>query len=213
MQLYTYFRSSAAYRVRIALNLKGLKPEMIPVHLVRDGGEHLSQIYRQLNPNAVVPTLVDHGVAINQSIAIIEYLDEAYPAIRLLPNDSIKRAQVRAIALTIACDIHPLQNMRVLKYLENEFGFTQDQKNDWYRHWVSQGLASVEAMVAKLGHSSFCSGQTPGLADICLIPQLFNARRVQVDLSAMPNLLRIEGNCLNLLAFEEAAPAKQIDAE
>lgn len=213
MKLYTYFRSSAAYRVRIALNLKGLVPEMIPVHLVRNGGEQLSSAYRELNPNAVVPTLIDGQATINQSLAIIEYLDEVYPQVRILPQDPVSRAQVRAIALTIACDIHPLQNLRVLKYLKQQFDASEEQRNDWYRHWVVNGLASVEEMVASLGENAFCFGETPTLADICLIPQLSNARRVSADLSAMPNLLRIEANCERLAAFRDAAPARQPDAE
>ena len=213
MKLYTYFRSSAAYRVRIALNLKGLVPEMIPVHLVRNGGEQLSSAYRELNPNAVVPTLIDGQATINQSLAIIEYLDEVYPQVRILPQDPVSRAQVRAIALTIACDIHPLQNLRVLKYLKQQFDASEEQRNDWYRHWVVNGLASVEEMVASLGENAFCFGETPTLADICLIPQLSNARRVSADLSAMPNLLRIEANCEGLAAFRDAAPARQADAE
>ena len=213
MQLYTYFRSSAAYRVRIALNLKGLTPELIPVHLVKNGGEHLTAPYKDLNPNAVVPTLVDHGAALTQSVAIIEYLDEAYPAISLLPKDPIARAQIRAIALTIACDIHPLQNLRVLKYLGRTLSLSEEQTNDWYRHWVSNGLSAVESMVSKLGTTPFCYGDTPTLADICLIPQLFNARRVNTDLATMPNLLRIEANCERLPAFQLAAPANQADFE
>ena len=213
MKLYTYFRSSAAYRVRIALNLKGLTAELIPVHLVRNGGEHLTAQYKDLNPNAVVPTLVDHGTALTQSIAIIEYLDEVYPAINLLPKDPIARAQIRAIALTIACDIHPLQNLRVLNYLGDNLSLSDEQKKDWYRHWVSNGLSAVESMVTKLGNTPFCYGDTATLADICLIPQLFNARRVKTDLSSMPNLLRIEANCEKLSAFQLAAPAKQADFE
>ena len=213
MKLYTYFRSSAAYRVRIALNLKGLTPELIPVHLVRNGGEQLTAQYKDLNPNAVVPTLVDHGISLTQSVAIIEYLDEAYPEIKLLPQDPIGRAQIRAIALTIACDIHPLQNLRVLKYLGSNLSLSEEQRNDWYRHWVSNGLSAVESMVTQLGTTPFCYGDMPTLADICLIPQLFNARRVNTDLAAMPNLLRIEANCEKLSAFQLAAPAKQADFE
>lgn len=213
MKLYTFFRSSAAYRVRIALNLKGLKPEMIPVHLVKHGGEQHAEAYRKLNPNEVVPTLVDGDAIINQSLAIMEYLDEVYPQVRLLPNDPVERAHVRAIALTIACDIHPIQNLRVLRYLKSEFGFTEEQRNHWYRHWVSTGLAAVERMVTKLGGGDYCFGHTPTIADACLIPQMFNARRVDTDLSMMPNLLRIEANCQKLDAFRDAAPANQADAE
>ncbi len=213
MKLYTYFRSSAAYRVRIALNLKGLTPEMVPVHLVRNGGEQLSPAYLDLNPNALLPTLIDGDACLTQSLAIIEYLEEVYPEVPVLPQDPVARAQVRAVALTIACDIHPLQNLRVLKYLTKELHVTDEQKNAWYLHWVSTGLASVESMVSQLSAGPFCFGDTPGLADICLLPQLFNARRVNADLSALPNLLRIEDNCQKLSAFQQAAPAMQPDAE
>lgn len=214
MEFYTYFRSSAAYRVRIALNLKGLAPTMIPIHLVKGGGEHLTEKYRALNPNAVVPTLIDGGAVLNQSLAIMEYLDEVYPGQRLLPADPVLRAQVRSVALTIACDIHPLQNMRVLKYLGGELNIPEGQRNQWYRHWVEQGLQAVEQMLVAIGKvGEFCFGSSPTLADVVLVPQLFNARRVQANLDLIPNLLRIEANCQKLSAFQLAAPALQIDAE
>lgn len=213
MKLYTYFRSSAAYRVRIALNLKQLDAEMIYVHLVKQGGEHLLKEYRELNPNALVPTLVDGQATLTQSLAILEYLDEVYPNPRILPVDAVSRSQARAIAMTIACDIHPVQNLRVLKYLTNEFHVSEEQKNAWYRHWVSLGLTAIESMVKNLPQSTFCVGEFPTIADICLIPQLFNARRVSTDLSAMPNLLRVEENCQKILAFQHAHPSVQADAE
>ena len=213
MKLYTYFRSSAAYRVRIALNLKGLSAEMIPVHLVRNGGEQLTPAYRALNPNALVPTLEDHNATITQSLAIIEYLEEVYPQVNLLPQDPVSRAHVRAIALTIASDIHPIQNLRVLKYLTDVLHISEEQKNEWYRHWVMNGLAAVELMVANLGHNTFCFGETPTMADCFLIPQLFNAKRVKADLSELPNLQRIAATCESLAAFQLAAPAVQADAQ
>lgn len=210
MRLHTFFRSSAAYRVRIALNLKGVPYEMVPVHLRRS--EQHAESYRKLNPMGLVPTLEDGGAAINQSMAIIQYLEETYPNPSLLPDDPVARAHVRAIAFTIACDIHPLQNLRVLQYLMRNFGLTQEQTDEWYRHWVSQGLLAVEQMV-KPKSGKFCFGDEPGLADVCLVPQLANARRVNTDLSQMPTLLRIEQNCQALEAFQRAEPSSQPDAE
>ena len=210
MRLYTFFRSSAAYRVRIALNLKGIPYEMVPVHL-RLSEQH-DPSYRKLNPMGLVPTLEDGGAAINQSMAIIQYLEETYPKPSLLPDHAVDRAHVRGIAFTIACDIHPLQNLRVLQYLMRNLSATQAQTDEWYRHWVGEGLLAVERMV-KPKSGKFCFGDQPGLADICLVPQLANARRVNTDLSQMPTLLRIEENCQALEAFQRAAPAAQPDAE
>jgi len=214
MQLYSYFRSSAAYRVRIALNLKGLSYEYLGVHLLKDGGQQLSESYRALNPTALVPTLVDGDAIIGQSLAIVEYLDETHPQPALLPADPAGRARVRAIAQTIACDTHPLNNLRVLKYLKHDMQVSEDAKNAWYRHWVNLGLGAVEAMLA---HSpatgSFCHGDAPGLADLCLVPQVANARRFDCDLSAMPTVQRIDAACRKLQAFELAAPDNQPDAE
>ena len=210
MRLYTFYRSSAAYRVRIALNLKGIPHEMIPVHLRRK--EQHEESYRKINPMGLVPTLEDGGAAINQSMAIVEYLEETYPKPSLLPDNPVDRAHVRAIAFTIACDIHPLQNVRVLQHLIRTYGVTQEQTDDWYRHWVSKGLLAVEQMV-KPRAGKFCFGDTPGMADLCLVPQLANARRVNTDLSDMPTLVRIEQHCLALEAFQRAAPDAQPDAE
>ncbi len=210
MRLYTFFRSSAAYRVRIALNLKGIPYEMVPVHL-RLSEQH-DPSYRKLNPMGLVPTLEDGGAAINQSMAIIQYLEETYPKPSLLPDHAVDRAHVRGIAFTIACDIHPLQNLRVLQYLMRNLSATQAQTDEWYRHWVGEGLLAVERMV-KPKSGKFCFGDQPGLADVCLVPQLANARRVNTDLSQMPTLLRIEENCQALEAFQRAAPAAQPDAE
>lgn len=213
MKLYGYFRSSAAYRVRIALNLKGVEYETVPVHLLKDGGQQFSASYKALNPTALVPTLVDGDLAIGQSMAILEYLEETHPDPALLPTDPAGRARVRAIAQTIACDIHPLNNLRVLKHLKHGLGVDEDTKNAWYRHWIDVGLTSVEAMLA--GHPAtgrFCHGDQVTLADVLLVPQVFNARRFECDLSAMPTVTRIVDACSELDAFVQAEPARQPDA-
>ena len=211
IKLYSYFRSSAAYRVRIALNLKSLPYEYLPVHLVK--GEQSEERYRALNPQALVPLLVDGGEAIAQSMAIIEYLDEKFPDPPLLPPTSEARARVRSIAQAIACDIHPLNNLRVLKYLTGTLGASEDAKNAWYRHWIELGLAAIEARLAADSRTgAFCHGATPTLADICLVPQLANARRYDFSIEAYPTLGRIESHCLELDAFARAAPARQPDA-
>lgn len=212
MELYSYFRSSAAYRVRIALNLKGLQYDYRAVHLLKDGGQQLAPQYCALNPNALVPALVDGDAVLTQSLAIVEYLEETHPQPPLLPSDALGRARVRAIAQTIACDIHPLNNLRVLKYLKHELKVSEEAKNAWYKHWVELGLAGVEAMLAGAPHTGrFCHGDAPTLADLCLVPQLANARRFGCDLSAMPTLARIEAACAELPAFQQAAPAAQPD--
>ncbi|HUG59689.1 MAG TPA: maleylacetoacetate isomerase [Candidimonas sp.] len=214
MKLYSYFRSSAAYRVRIALNLKGIAYETVPVHLVKDGGQQLSESYRQLNPTALVPTLVDGDLAIGQSMAILEYLEETHPEHALLPADAKGRARVRTIAQFIACDIHPLDNLRVLKYLKHEMKVSEEAKNTWYKHWVEVGLTAVEAMLA--GHPDtgrYCHGDQPTFADLCLVPQVANARRFDCSLDAMPNIVRIDAACAELTAFQKAAPANQPDSE
>jgi maleylacetoacetate isomerase len=214
LKLHTYFRSSAAYRVRIALNLKKLEYEAIPVHLVKEGGQHLKAEYRRINPAGAVPALVDRDLSLSQSLAIIEYLDETYPYPPLLPGDPAARARVRAIALDIACEIHPINNLRVLKYLTGQLGLSEEQKNAWYRHWVEVGLAAVEArLVDHPRTGKFCHGDQPTIADCCLVPQVFNARRFDCDLSHVPTVLRIDAECRTLDAFQAAAPENQPDAE
>lgn len=222
MKLYSYFRSSAAHRVRIALNLKGLAYDVIPVHLLRHGGAQFSPDYLKLNPAALVPLLIDDSEsrtepdppALGQSLAIIEYLEESYPAPALLPPAPPARAFVRAIALSIACDIHPLNNLRVLRYLARQLKVDQEDRNAWHRHWCEQGLAALEQTLANDARvGTYCCGETPTLADCCLIPQLVNAERVDCDLSPMPTLLRIRAACMQLDAFVAAAPENLADAE
>ncbi len=212
--LYGYFRSSAAHRVRIALNLKGLEYERAFVHLTRGGGEQFRPDYVKLNPQALVPTLDDDGTVLTQSLAIVEYLDETVPEPPLLPGDPAERARVRALALAVACDIHPLDNLRVLRFLTEDLGEDDAARDRWYKHWVELGLGAVEAMVADHpARGRFCHGDAPGLADICLVPQMANARRFDCDLSACPTLVEIDEACLALPAFADAAPANQPDAE
>ena len=213
MKLYDYFRSSAAYRVRIALNLKGLTPERASIHL-RHGAQR-SDDYLAVNPQGLVPALVtDEGNVLTQSLAIIEWLDEAHPQPPLLPKDAAGRARVRALALAIACDIHPLNNLRVLNYLTGTLGVTDAQGDGWYRYWCDVGLEALETQLARESATGkFCQGDTPSIADICLVSQLANARRVKLDLAPYPTLLRIEATCQALPAFAAAAPAMQPDAE
>jgi maleylacetoacetate isomerase len=211
LKLYSYFRSSAAYRCRIALNLKGLAYETAPVHLLQDGGRHKAPAYRALNPQALVPTLEHDGKIVTQSLAIIEYLDELHPEPPLLPGDAEGRARIRAFALAIACDIHPLNNLRVLEHLKGPLQQGQAAVDAWYRHWVETGLAACEALLPA-GASRFCFGDQPTLADLCLVPQLYNARRFKCDLAAMPRLLAIDEACHGLAAFTSAAPEAQPDA-
>lgn len=213
LKLHTYFRSSAAYRVRIALNLKGLPYESIPVHLVRGGGEQHLPAYKAVNPAALVPALEADGRVLTQSLAIIEYLDETHPTPPLLPASAPDRARVRAIAQTIACDVHPLNNLRVLKYLEERLAVDAERRDTWYRHWVEGGLAVVEQLLARDDRTGrFCHGDEPGLADCCLVPQVFNARRFGCDLTAMPTVVRIADHCVEVDAFRLATPERQPDA-
>jgi maleylacetoacetate isomerase len=213
LKLYSYFRSSAAYRVRIALNLKGLPYETVPVHLTRGGGEQLAPGYRKLNPQALVPVLQDGERVFTQSLAIIEYLDEVYPEVPLLPEDAAARARVRAVALAVACDLHPLNNLRVLNYLTGPMGLSEDARQTWYRHWIAEGLGALEASLANDRETGrFCHGDLPGLADCCLVPQLANAHRFKCDVTPYPTLLRIEKNCQALAEFQRAAPEQQPDA-
>jgi maleylpyruvate isomerase len=214
MKLYTYFRSSAAYRVRIALNLKGLAYEAVPVHLLRGGGEQLAAPYRAVNPAGLVPALDDNGIVLTQSLAIIEYLEEVHPLVPLLPQDAVGRARVRALAQTIACDTHPLMNLRVLKHLKGPMGLSEEQKMDWYFHWMAEGMRALEAHLERDGDAGrFCYGDTPTLADCCLVPQVYNAQRFEIDLAPYPNVARIAANCADLPAFKAAHPSAQADAE
>lgn len=214
MKLYGYFRSSAAYRVRIALALKGLACEYLPVHLTRGGGEQRRAEFRQLNPQALVPVLEEGGHLLTQSLAIMEYLDETRPEPPLLPKTPLERARVRALAQAIACEIHPLNNTRVLNYLTGTAHLDEDAKNAWYRHWIAEGFHALEARLAgDPATGRFCHGATPGLADCCLVPQLYNARRFKCDLAPYPTLVAIDATCRALEAFERAAPERQPDAE
>jgi len=213
MKLFDYFRSSAAYRVRIALNLKGVTPERAFVHLRR--GAQREDEYLALNPQGLVPSLVtDTGAVLTQSIAIIEWLDETYPKPLLLPPDPAGRARTRALALAVACDIHPLNNTRVLSYLTGTLGVTEEQKNGWYKYWIDTGFEALETQLSRDATTGrFCHGDAPTIADVCLVPQMANARRVNFDFTPYPTLLRIETACAALPAFANAAPATQPDAE
>ncbi|MQW92256.1 maleylacetoacetate isomerase [Acinetobacter wanghuae] len=212
MQLYTYFRSSAAYRVRIALNLKGLNTELIPVHLVNNGGEQHSEAYKAMNPSELVPTFVEDDFNLSQSLSILEYLDEQYPEVALLPQGAQQRALVRAFSLAIACDIHPLNNLRVLQYLTGTLNVTDEQKTEWYKHWVETGFKTLEALLAE-SNGKFCFGDQATIADCCLIPQVYNALRFNIDLSAYPKITSIYQHCNTLAAFQNAAPEAQQEAK
>jgi maleylacetoacetate isomerase len=213
MKLYDYWRSSAAYRVRIALNLKGLRAEHLPVHLRR--GEQQGERYRRTNPAGLVPALeTDDGQVLTQSLAIAEWLEEVHPLPRLLPVDPALRAQVRAAALTVACEIHPLNNLRVTGYLERSLGLDQQARSAWYRHWIADGMAMLEAQLApRAAGGPYAFGDAPGLADLCLVPQLYNARRFDCPLDAYPRLTAIDAACAELPAFQAARPEAQADAE
>jgi len=214
MKLYTFFRSSASYRVRIALNLKGIRYEQAPIHLRRAGGGQLQPAFKAINPQALVPALEDNGRILTQSLAIIEYLDEKFPNPRLLPKDPADKAFVRSMALVIACEVHPIQNLRVLSYVKSAYNQTDEQVNRWSQHWMNLGFTALEQLiVAQPNRGRFCFGDTPTLADICLVPQLGNARRYGCDLSQYPAIQGIEKNCMALPAFSDAAPEKQPDAE
>ena len=213
MKLFDYFRSSAAYRVRVALNLKGVSPERAFVHLRR--GAQREGDYLALNPQGLVPSLVtDAGEVLTQSLAILEWLDETYPDPPLLPPDVAGRARVRSLALAVACDIHPLNNTRVLAYLNGTLGVSEEQKNGWYTYWIDTGFEALEIRLAREPSTGrFCHGDAPTIADICLVPQMANARRVDFDFAPYPTLRRIEAACVALPAFANAAPARQPDAE
>jgi maleylacetoacetate isomerase/maleylpyruvate isomerase len=210
MQLYNYFRSSASYRVRIALALKGLAYDYMPVHLTKN--EQFKESYAAVSASRLVPLLKDGDAVLTQSLAIIEYLDETHPTPPLLPADGLGRARVRALAYDIACEIHPLNNLRVLRYLVHDLKVSDDDKNRWYRHWVETGLETVERQLADPRTGRFCHGDTPTLADITLVPQIFNARRVDSRLDHVPAVMRVFDACMKLDAFEQTRPEKCPDA-
>lgn len=212
LRLYSYWRSSAAYRVRIGLNLKGLRYETAPVHLVRDGGEQHAPGFRETNPQQLVPVLQHGSRTIRQSMAILEYLDETWPDQPLLPAVARDRARARSLAQAIACDIHPLNNLRVLQYFEHTWSVPQAERDEWVRHWIGEGFAAVEALLDDhVATGEFCEGDTPTIADCCLVPQVYNARRFGVDVSRYPTIARIEAGCLALPAFDAARPERQPD--
>ena len=215
MKLYSYFRSSAAYRVRIALNLKGLQAEVVPVHLVKNGGEQHSAEYRQINPSELLPALVEDahqgGFTLTQSFSILEYLEEKHPDIALLPQNVEQRALIRAFSQSIACDIHPLNNLRVLHYLSDTLTVSDEQKSAWYAHWIEVGFNGLEAQL-KDSNGKFCFGETATFADCCLVPQVYNALRFNIDLAAYPKITAIYQHCNTLPAFQNAAPEAQDDA-
>jgi maleylacetoacetate isomerase len=211
LTLYSYWRSSAAHRVRIALNLKGLAYRQVSVHLLNDGGQQHAPEYVALNPQGLVPLLVDGATRIAQSLAILEYLDETHPQPALLPNTAAQRAHIRGLALHIACDIHPLNNLRVLQYLSAELGVTDEGQDLWYRHWVVLGLRALEQGLAVFA-GGFSLGERPGYLEACLIPQLYNARRFNCALQGYPRLLAMEARCAALTEFQLAAPEQQAHA-
>ncbi len=212
MKLYNYFRSSASFRVRIALELKGLPYDYIPVHLVK--GEHKAPGYSAVSPANLVPTLeTDNGEHLSQSMAIIEYLDEQHPTPALLPTDPVARAQVRALAQLIACEIHPLNNLRVLKYLTRELKVDEDTKNTWYRHWVRDGLEAFERQLQTLPASTYCFGATPTLADCCLVPQIFNGKRFNTNFDGLTRTMAVFDACMAHPAFQKAQPSSCPDNE
>jgi len=212
MQLYTYFRSSAAFRVRIALNLKGLAHESVAVSLPK--GAHREDAFGAINPQRLVPALIEDGHLLTQSLAIMEYLEEKQPAPPLLPRDLLGRARVRSLSLLVACEIHPLNNLRVLQHLKRGLGLDEAGINTWYRHWVAEGLARFEDDLTKTaGTGTYCHGGTPTMADCCLVPQIFNAKRYACDLAPYPATMRVFDACMKLDAFDRAQPVKQPDAE
>lgn len=212
LRLFSYWRSSAAYRVRIGLNLKALAYELVPVHLLRDGGEQHTDAFRAANPQQLVPVLEHGHRRLRQSLAILEYLDEMWPEPALLPATARERQRVRALAQLVACDIHPLNNLRVLQFFEHDWGVPRVERDVWVRHWIVEGFDAFEALLQ--GHPStgaFCDGQIPTLADCCLIPQVYNARRFGIDMAAYPTIASIEKACLALPAFDAARPERQPD--
>lgn len=211
MQLYNYFRSSASYRVRIALALKGLEYDYMPVHLLKN--EQLGPTFAQISPAGLVPVLQDGDKLLTQSIAIIEYLDETHPEPSLLPGDAFQRARIRALGQDIACEIHPINNLRVLRYLVRDLKVSEDDKNRWYRHWVESGLEAVERqLVGSADPGRFCFGDTPTLADCVLVPQIHNAQRMECRLDHVPTVMRVFGECMQLDAFSKTQPSACPDA-
>lgn len=213
MRFHGYFRSSSAYRCRIAFNLKGVAPDFVSVHLRKEGGQQKTPAFRALNPQALVPALEVDGAVLTQSLAIIEWLDEVQPGPRLIPDDPTDRAHVRAFAQAIACDIHPLQNLRVLDYLRAEFGADQAACDAWCQRWIVEGLTACEELLTGRPETGFCFGDAPGLADIYLVPQVFSAARFGADISHLRRITRIAQTCEALPAFAAARPANQPDAE
>ena len=212
MKLYSYWRSTAAYRVRIALNIKQLDCEIMPVHLVKKGGEHLKMHYKNINPQSLVPALEsDTGEVITQSLAIIDYLEETYPQKPLYPQSSILKSQAKAMALSVACDIHPLNNLRVLKYLKNE-NWQQNLVDKWYAHWIHEGFAAIEKQLEK-SSMTYCFGDSISVADIFLVAQVYNANRFMVALDDYPKIIQINKNCLEIKEFIEAIPENQPDCD
>jgi maleylacetoacetate isomerase len=211
VKLYTYFRSSAAFRVRIALNLKALVYEPAFVQLAK--GEHHQPAYAAVNPQGLLPALAVDGAHLAQSIAIMEYLEEAHPQPPLLPKHPLGRARVRSLSLIVACEIHPLNNPRVLKYVKNTLGHSQEEVDAWYRHWIADGLDKLEAELERPGTGRHCHGDAPSMADCCLVPQIFNARRFACDLKPYPTVMRVFDACMRLEVFDRAQPSKQPDAE
>jgi len=214
LKLYSYWRSSAAYRVRAALNLKGLTYEIIPVHLTHNGGEQHNADYAELHPQELVPLLRDGGRVVRQSMAIIEYLDETYDGeLKLVPATARDRARVRALAQVIACDIHPINNLRVLQFLEREFNMPPVEREQWSRHWIEEGFHAFESMLVDSPSTGvFCEGDDPSMADVCLVPQVYNALRWNVDMTKYPTIARINDECLRMPAFDRARPENQPDA-
>lgn len=212
MKLHGYYRSSASYRVRIALNLKNLRADTAYVHLSRHGGEQFTPDFSSLNPQQLLPVLETGGAVLTQSLAIIEYLDDTRPGMALLPQDALGRARVRQLAMVCACDIHPLNNLRVLAALRRDLKAGEDMVQTWISRWIGDGFAALEALVSEHGRG-FCFGSQPTMADCCLVPQLYNARRFGVELDAFPTLVDVEATCLTLPAFDSARPEMQPDAD
>lgn len=209
--LYSYFRSSASWRVRIVLGWKSVSAQIVPIHLLRDGGQQHSPDYLAVNPQGLVPCLTVQDQTIAQSVAICEYLEECHPQPPLLPASALERARVRALVQTIACDIHPLNNLRVLQYLRRSLGHTREQTDTWYRHWIEVGFAALETELTRTASGDYCCGSSVSMADVFLVPQVANARRLHVDMSRYPRIVAIDARLNELPAFADAAPERQVD--